>query len=97
MTAASWSRSLLSLALTLGSVSAFPQTRAAEPLPIMPLPASTTRGQGEFLIDGQFSVAFDGFTEPRLFRARERFLDTLSQETGIPFRSEEHTSELQSP
>ena len=51
----------------------------------MPLPASATPGQGEFVIDGQFGVAFDGFTEPRLNRARERFLDTLTRETGMPF------------
>jgi len=54
-------------------------------LPIMPLPASVSQGDGEFLIDGQLAVAFDGFTEPRLFRARGRFLDTLTRETGIPF------------
>jgi hexosaminidase len=61
------------------------QSVGAASLPIMPLPASVTPGQGEFAIDGQFGVAFDGFTEPRLFRARERFLDTLTRETGIPF------------
>ena len=61
----------------------------AQTLPIMPLPASVSQGQGEFLIDGQFGVSFDGFTEPRLFRARDRFLDTLTHETGIPFNHEE--------
>jgi hexosaminidase len=49
------------------------------------MPAAVTAGQGEFKIDGSFAVAFDGFTEPRLLRARLRFLDVLQKETGIPF------------
>jgi len=58
------------------------------PLPIMPLPASVTPADGEFLIDGNFNVAFEGFTEARLERARLRFLGKLSKETGIPFSVE---------
>jgi hexosaminidase len=54
-------------------------------LPIMPLPASAIQGQGEFLLDGKFVVAIDGFSEPRLLRARQRFMDVLFRETGIPF------------
>jgi hexosaminidase len=42
------------------------------------------RGRGEFQIDGSFGIAFTGYIEPRLERARQRFLDTLSRETGIP-------------
>jgi hexosaminidase len=92
LTPARWSQPLLSLALVFSLVSEFSQAQSATPtpLPIMPLPASVSQGQGEFLVDGQFSVAFDGFTEPRLFRARERFLQTLSRETGIPFRVAEN-------
>jgi len=95
LTSARWSLRLFSLTLLFGSVSAFAQmqTSASEPLPIMPLPASATPGQGEFLIDGQFTVTFSGFTEPRLNRARDRFLDTLSRETGIPFSRESNTGE----
>ncbi len=59
--------------------------QTAAPLPIMPLPASVTSGQGEFPIDGQFTVGFKGFTEPRLDRARTRFLNLLFRETGVPF------------
>lgn len=51
----------------------------------MPQPASVKQGPGEFLIDTHFAVAFEGFTEPRLLRARQRFLDILNRETGIPF------------
>jgi hexosaminidase len=50
----------------------------------MPEPAHFTRGQGQFLIDGSFNVSLTGYTEPRLERARKRFLKTLSRETGIP-------------
>ncbi|MEO6965730.1 MAG: family 20 glycosylhydrolase [Acidobacteriaceae bacterium] len=50
----------------------------------MPLPAHAVRGQGQFLIDGKFDIKLQGYTEPRLSRARQRFLDTLSRETGIP-------------
>ncbi len=51
---------------------------------IMPLPAHVMQGEGEFLIDGDFGIALKGYEEARLGRARQRFLDTLSQETGIP-------------
>lgn len=56
----------------------------AQKLSIMPLPAHAVLGKGEFVIDGTFSVELKGYTEPRLQRARQRFLDTLSRETGIP-------------
>jgi hexosaminidase len=58
------------------------------PLAIMPVPAHVTRGEGEFFIDGSFGVALKGYEEPRLVRARLRFLDILSKETGIPFSRE---------
>ena len=51
---------------------------------IMPLPSHVVRGDGEFLIDGSFGIGLKGYREPRLERAQQRFLDTLSQETGIP-------------
>ena len=51
---------------------------------MMPLPSQSTPGQGEFPIDGSFGIELTGYTEPRLERARQRFLDVLSRETGIP-------------
>ena len=57
---------------------------AEQSLTLMPVPSSVTVGSGEFLIDGSFGVKFEGFSEPRLLRARERFLTDLSHETGIP-------------
>jgi hexosaminidase len=64
------------------------RAQAPSPLPIMPLPAHAVQGDGEFMIDGNFGIAFEGYTEPRLVRARQRFLDTLSRETGIPLSRE---------
>ena len=62
-------------------------------LPVMPLPSSVKEGAGEFAVDAKFGVAFDGFTEPRLLRARQRFLDTLSRETGVPLSREAQTTD----
>lgn len=50
----------------------------------MPMPAHISLGQGAFVIDGKFGIALEGYQEPRLIRAKQRFLDTLSRETGIP-------------
>lgn len=54
------------------------------PLGIMPLPAHAVPGFGQFLVNESFGIAFQGHVEPRLERARQRFLDTLTRETGIP-------------
>jgi len=48
------------------------------------MPAHVVLGEGEFSINGNFGVELEGYQEPRLERARQRFLDTLSRETGIP-------------
>ena len=52
-------------------------------LAVMPLPAHWQRGAGAFVVDRSIGVEFEGYTEPRLERARERFLERLSGETGI--------------
>jgi hexosaminidase len=62
-------------------------------LAIMPLPAHVEREEGEFVIDGSFGIALEGFQEPRLERARQRFLDRLSRETGIPLWREAAVNE----
>jgi hexosaminidase len=72
------SMSLLLSCLFTGSV------QAQAPLPLMPLPAQVKPSTGEFVINNGFGVALEGFTEPRLDRAKQRFLKTLSLETGIP-------------
>lgn len=69
--------------------------RAQQPdaLPIMPLPEHVTLGEGEFPVDGNFGIALKGYKEPRLERARQRFLDVLSRETGIPLWREAAVNE----
>ena len=57
---------------------------AQTPLPIMPLPAHATSGTGNFILSRSLHIVFEGHTEPRLDRARQRFLDTVTRTTGIP-------------
>jgi hexosaminidase len=76
-----------SLVMILACVFCFPMhltAQAQTTLPIMPLPSDVVQGQGQFLIEGNLGVALQGYTEPRLQRAKQRFLVTLSRETGIP-------------
>src|SRR5277367_4338853 len=56
---------------------------AQAPLSIMPLPAHAVEGTGSLSIGHGLDVVFEGYTEPRLERARDRFLANLARETGI--------------
>ncbi|HUZ95519.1 MAG TPA: family 20 glycosylhydrolase [Edaphobacter sp.] len=58
--------------------------RAQVPLPVMPLPATAVQGTGSLLVDPGLQIVFEGYTEPRLERARTRFFNVLSRETGAP-------------
>ena len=58
--------------------------QAQVPLPLMPLPAQVKAGDGEFLITNGFGITLQGFQEPRMERAKQRFLNLLSKQTGIP-------------
>ncbi len=55
------------------------------PINLMPQPATIKLSTGALRIDANFTVAFTGHTEPRLDRARERFLTQLHRQTAIPF------------
>ena len=57
-------------------------------LPLMPLPQHLVQGEGHLKIDSGFTVAFEGYKDPRLDSARRRFLDMLSRETGIPLHDD---------
>src|SRR6266436_7373612 len=60
-------------------------TSAQQPaLNLMPLPANVQPGTGNLRVDSTFSLAFAGYTEPRLERAGERFLRQLGRQTGFP-------------
>src|ERR1700681_435696 len=77
---------LASVFVAFGLSTQVPQVRAqAETPPLMPLPSHIDMGDDQFLVDGNLNVALEGYTEPRLLFARERFMGTLSRETGIPF------------
>ncbi|HXO04565.1 MAG TPA: family 20 glycosylhydrolase [Candidatus Sulfotelmatobacter sp.] len=54
----------------------------------MPMPSSLQMGTGALPIAGSFSVVLDGYKEPRVDRAVQRFVRDLSQETGMPLRYE---------
>ena len=79
------------LALLLGfSLVAFleiPASRSQNPptVPLMPMPLHSTRGVGQLKIDNSFTISLEGYKDARLESARERFLNTLSRETGIPY------------
>ncbi len=71
------------LAITLSTRPATAQT--ITPANLMPQPANVTPGSGALHIDSNFALAFTGYTEPRLDRARERFFTQLHWQTAIPF------------
>jgi hexosaminidase len=77
-------RSSLWIACCVSILSLGLSAQVKNPLPVMPLPAHVVQGQGQFVIDGSFGITLEGYTEPRLKRAQQRFLYTLSSETGIP-------------
>jgi hexosaminidase len=52
------------------------------------MPSSLQMGTGALPIAGSFSVVLDGYKEPRVDRAVQRFVRDLSQETGMPLRYE---------
>jgi hexosaminidase len=57
--------------------------RAQTSLSNLPLPEHVAEGNGSLVLDHGLRVSFEGFTESRLERARDRFLIQLSRETGI--------------
>jgi len=71
------------MTLLVSSLFAGPVSAQAA-LPLMPLPAQVKPGTGEFLINNGFGVILEGYREPRLDKAKQRFLDLLSRQTGIP-------------
>ncbi|MGA9622921.1 MAG: family 20 glycosylhydrolase [Bryobacteraceae bacterium] len=70
------------LLLTFVSGAAQP-ARAAAP-PLMPLPVKVETAAGRLAIDGTFSVAATGSTDPRLESALDRFAARISRQTGSP-------------
>lgn len=52
-------------------------------LNLMPMPSSVRSGSGILAISASFSVAIEGYREPRLERAVQRFCRDLSRRTGL--------------
>ena len=70
----------------LGAVNARPQS--APSMNLMPWPADVQQGSGALKIDPSFRVAFTGYTESRLDRAGQRFIERLHRQTGILFTNQ---------
>ena len=62
-----------------------PEAPASHPPALMPLPKSMVAHEGQLPMDASFSVRMEGYREPRLDRATDRFLHHLTEQTGIPF------------
>jgi hexosaminidase len=68
---------------------AYPSSAQSAPQStLMPMPSSMRPGTGALSVDGSFSVALEGYREPRIDRAVQRFLRDLSRVTGIPIRNQ---------
>ncbi|HKD63400.1 MAG TPA: family 20 glycosylhydrolase [Candidatus Acidoferrales bacterium] len=52
------------------------------------MPSSIRPGTGALPIDGSFSVSMEGYREPRINRAVQRFLHDLSRVSGVPIRNQ---------
>jgi hexosaminidase len=61
------------------------RSQTTNELNIMPLPAKVQLGSGALKIDGSFSIVLAGYREPRLERAKDRFLTHLGHQTGLVF------------
>ncbi len=54
------------------------------PLNVMPMPSSVQMGTARLPVTQNFAVTLEGYKEPRLDRAVDRFLRELSRQTGMP-------------
>ena len=79
---ATWGKvAMIFMSGLLGGANAQPQTSAT--LNLMPWPANVQQGSGTLKIDQSFTIAFTGYTEARLDRAGQRFVDRLHRQTGL--------------
>ncbi|GAC1433420.1 MAG: hypothetical protein NVS1B11_15850 [Terriglobales bacterium] len=75
---------MASLALLFTAVfTTLSQTQSQPQLNLMPLPRSVQISSGQMVIDPSFSVAITGYTDARLQRGVNRFLDDLRRQTGL--------------
>lgn len=50
---------------------------------LLPMPAKAAPGTGELRLDGGVQIVLEGFDEPRLRRASDRFAEQLRERTGV--------------
>ncbi len=75
---------LSALAQSAVTASQIPASLAKEAtLAVLPMPAHVTARTGQFVFDRGFDVVFSGYQEPRLERARLRFLQHFRRKTGM--------------
>jgi hexosaminidase len=87
MAAGTWTHALFCGGLLWFFASLATQAQQSPELNLMPLPANVQSESGSLRMDGSFSVALTGHTEPRLDRAVQRFMRQLARQTAIPFFS----------
>ena len=66
----------------------FAPAQSPNSLSLMPMPSHIMQAQGQLKVDSNFTVALEGYKDARLELARDRFLKTLSRQTGIPYHTE---------
>jgi hexosaminidase len=75
---------VLLLGLAAGSGASDQSSEQSMPqLSLMPMPSNLQLGTGALPISASFPVAMEGYREPRLERAVERFFRDLSRRTGL--------------
>jgi hexosaminidase len=75
------------LSLAIGAISMRAQSPPA--MSLMPMPAKVQAGNGFLRVDENFRLAFEGYREPRLERAGQRFLEQLHRQTALVLASRE--------
>lgn len=74
---------LMSLVFACASLPGTGDLNAQSLLPLMPMPAHSVSGAGSLSVEGGLDVVLEGHFEPRLERARARFIANLSRKTGV--------------
>jgi hexosaminidase len=72
-------RAILMLCAVLVSISA----AESQQVSLMPMPASVQMKAGQLVVDPSFSVGINGYSDVRLQRAVELFLESLRRQTGM--------------
>lgn len=61
-------------------------TQSGTPWNLMPVPSKLEIGSGQWVVQQGLTISLSGADDPRVRSAAQRFVDRLSQATGIPLR-----------